>query len=172
MEKIGRMLFFIGISFSLMSCSVYQNKDVGKVVGTIGGGLIGSAIGQGTGRVLATGAGMVAGFIIGNAIGYAMDNTLARKINGSLYYNQTNQSSCWVDGYSGTRYVITPTSDIIDVNDVPACRKYRLSVINRRGNVLQERGIACMLPDETWKVLKCSPVPGVGIFRELTCLGF
>lgn len=153
------------LSISLISCSVYQNNDVGKVTGTIGGGVLGSTIGQGTGRVLAIGTGMVSGFIVGDAIGNVMDRPLARNLNSTLYYNQTNESSCWTDGF-GTRYLLTPTSDLIAVNDIPSCRQYHLTTI-KSCMIQQEDGIACLQPDETWQVLIRTTAPGQGTYRDL-----
>lgn len=142
-------LILLGICLS--GCSVSQNRDVGTAVGAVSGGLIGSVFGQGTGNVLGIGAGMVTGMLFGSVIGNNIDTSDKIRIDNAIYYNQTYQTTSWTNSYTKKRYSVTPTSDIIDVNDIPACRRYHITVQDSRCQVRHYDGIACLNMDGTWR---------------------
>ena len=153
----NKMINFLGLFcmclLTITACSSNtqnENTGIGAVTGAVLGGLAGSAIGQGTGKAVAIGVGAVAGALFGGYIGHSMDSSDNQRCNDTLNNNSTNQPHHWKNRKTGTRYTMTPTSNIMSYNGNNNCRKYTTTAVTD-GKSQTSNGIACKQADGSWK---------------------
>jgi len=107
MNKTLLLVTFLALSLS--ACNPTK-KDIGAITGGTLGAVAGSKVGGGSGQLVATAIGAMIGMSIGSSVGESMDELDALKMNRSLEYAPSGQTTKWVNPDSGNRYSVTPTN--------------------------------------------------------------
>ena len=145
------LIAYAALAVVITGCQSVPKQDQGALLGAVVGGVVGNQFGSGSGQVLATVAGTAIGAAAGASVGRSLDSYDRFQAQQAFEYNQTGQSSIWVNPDSGAQVGITPTKTYQTAAG-QYCREYRTTV-QVGGKAEQAYGTACRQPDGAWRIL-------------------
>jgi len=126
------------------------NQASGAIAGALLGGAIGSAFGRGGGAVAATLAGAAIGGLVGGAIGRDLDEAEHRMaLAAEREAFRSGRTRRWA-GERGIYGEIRPGP--VYLAEEARCREFT-HTIHVDGRPRTAQGVACEMPDRTWRIV-------------------
>lgn len=140
---------FIAVLITLLvaaASSCATKRQTGAAAGAAAGTAVGAAVGDTEGAII----GGLLGTIVGHEVGRYMDKQDRERTRDVLEYNETGETSDWVNPDTGYRYEVTPR-DTRDLAGNEPCREFDI-ITEDDGVEYRTTEVACRRPDGVWEI--------------------